>query len=143
MRCGATIYEDSPGSSNFKKKLYCSLPCFKVGLRKTREVAFAEKVDKGPYQKGCWLWRGSIKPRNGYGHMHAHGKDYNAHRLAYELAKGPIPSGMEVMHSCDVPHCVNPAHLSIGTHLDNMRDAAAKGRTWRGGNKPRRQYETV
>jgi hypothetical protein len=71
----------------------------------------------------CWEWRGNRNNR-GYGKL---GKIY-AHRVAYELASGPIPSGLEVMHSCDNPPCCNPAHLSVGTHADNMQDMARKGR---------------
>lgn len=51
-----------------------------------------------------------------------------AHRYAYEQAKGPIPDGMVVMHTCDNRKCVNPEHLIVGTQSDNMRDCVAKGR---------------
>ena len=51
-----------------------------------------------------------------------------AHRVAYVVAKGPIPAGLAVMHTCDVPPCVNPAHLVLGTQGDNIRDCCAKGR---------------
>lgn len=51
-----------------------------------------------------------------------------AHRVAYVIAKGDIPDGAVVMHSCDNPRCVNPDHLSLGTQSDNLSDAARKGR---------------
>lgn len=82
--------------------------------------------------KECWGWKGSIKPRNGYGHFHHKGKDYNAHRLAWELTFGPIPEGMCVLHKCDTPACVNPSHLKLGTHAENMAEMASRGRSVRG-----------
>jgi HNH endonuclease len=77
--------------------------------------------------KPCRLWTGST---NGvYGSEYVPGRGMvGAHRMAWERAYGPIPAGMNVCHSCDVPLCIEPTHLWIGTDLDNMRDAKAKGR---------------
>src|SRR5690242_6357246 len=75
----------------------------------------------------CWEWNGARSAR-GYGKKKIMFRDYTTHRLAYAWANGPIPAGMLVMHTCDNPPCCNPRHLRLGTHLDNQRDKAAKGR---------------
>lgn len=74
----------------------------------------------------CIFWRGAKK--QGYGQIY-HGKwSVSAHRVAYEEAVGPIPSGLVVLHACDNPPCVRPSHLSVGTVADNVHDCIAKGR---------------
>ena len=78
------------------------------------------------YNSGCWLWQGGVARR--YGVIKIEGKTKRVHRVVWELNNGSIPDGMFVCHSCDVPRCVNPEHLFIGTHTDNMRDMIQKGR---------------
>lgn len=75
----------------------------------------------------CWLWNAACQSA-GYGAISVNGVTTLAHRAAYQLAKGPIPEGMCVLHRCDVPGCVNPAHLFIGTKGDNTYDMIDKGR---------------
>ncbi len=91
---------------------------------KTRAQRFWEKVDTaGP----CWLWTAS-KDSGGYGTIGSGGKIRKAHRVSWEMHRGPIPKGLCVLHRCDVRGCVNPEHLFLGTQDDNMKDCAAKGR---------------
>jgi hypothetical protein len=73
-------------------------------------------------ETGCHLWTGTLIP-GGYGRVHV-----AAHRLAYQLANGPIPGGMLVLHRCDNPPCCNPEHLFLGSPQDNMTDKVRKGR---------------
>ena len=75
---------------------------------------------------GCWLWSGAMQ--KGYGTMNLWDRFYGAHRISYDLHKGPIPDGMHVLHKCDVRACVNPDHLFVGTRSDNMKDMMSKGR---------------
>ncbi len=76
---------------------------------------------------GCWIWQGS-RNEFGYGRFARERKCALAHRRSYELFVGEIPTGMEVCHHCDVPACVHPDHLFLGTHQDNMSDASSKKR---------------
>lgn len=78
---------------------------------------------------GCMKWTGNVAV-SGYGFIRAdnRGRPLLAHRVAYEMAKGPIPDGMLIRHTCDTPSCVNPAHLVLGTDADNVRDMVARDR---------------
>ena len=90
------------------------------------EGRFWSKVDRSA--DGCWPWRG-CRGRDGYGAVTIGGRKLRAHRYSYSICVGPIPSGLLVLHSCDNRVCVNPAHLSVGTQKDNMRDCVERGRT--------------
>src|SRR5687768_13755676 len=77
---------------------------------------------------GCMVWMGTVSKSTGYGQMVMKGKAHMPHRVAWEVANGPIPNGMFVLHRCDVKTCVNPDHLFLGTHKENMRDMRLKRR---------------
>lgn len=84
---------------------------------------FMKKVAKQP--NGCWLWTGANNYK--YGHFTLNNEIY-AHRSSFILHGNEIPKGMLVLHKCDVPLCVNPDHLFLGTQKDNMQDKTRKQR---------------
>lgn len=97
---------------------------------KTLDKRFWDKVDTSG---DCWEWC-ACRNSDGYGNFFHNGKVQKAHRVSYEISIGAIPPGLHVMHSCDNPSCVNPSHLSVGTHRENMDDRNKKGRSRGGSN---------
>lgn len=99
--------------------------------RRLPDVGFFEKhrakiAFAGPDE--CWLWTAGAD-RKGYGKVGVNRKTHLAHRQAYEAIHGAgTAEGMVVRHRCDNPPCVNPAHLEVGTHADNIRDRDERGR---------------
>ena len=93
----------------------------------TQEERFWSNVEQRGGEE-CWPWRG--KPNgSGYGRVRFDGVSQRAHRVSYQLAhRVPIPDGLEVAHSCDNPICVNPSHLDVRTHAENMAEITDKGR---------------
>lgn len=78
---------------------------------------------------GCVVWTGN-KNNRGYGVVKVGRKKLQAHRFVWEQKHGPIPDGMCVCHKCDNTECVNPDHMFLGSHTQNMQDAAKKGRVY-------------
>jgi hypothetical protein len=99
-----------------------------VGQRGTVYERMDRKIKK---TDTCWLWTGALNT-SGRGILRVNYKTVQAHRLSYERYKGSVPPGMCVCHTCDVGNCVNPEHLWLGSHQDNMSDMAKKGRSTKG-----------
>lgn len=107
----------------------------------SRKVAEGDAIERF-HQKyeinesDCWIWTGGTRP-NSKGvpyprHWTDDLKSIGAHRFSFELVHGAIPQGMYVCHKCDTPLCVNPDHLFLGSHQDNMRDMVVKQRSFVG-----------
>jgi hypothetical protein len=119
--------------ANYKRAEDITLPATSVlsvlGEERTRERFWA-KVRR---TNGCWLWMGSLTGQLDHGQFHIAriaGRLYHeyAHRVSWILHHGPIPTGMQVNHHCDVPQCVRPDHLYLGTQGDNVRDGYRRQR---------------
>lgn len=109
---------------------FCRVDVMSKQYWKLRGIPLRERFDanyKVDSETGCWLWQGCLN--RGYGQMRVCGKLMASHRVSYILFRGSIPKRKCVLHSCDVPRCVNPGHLWIGTQLDNISDCVSKNRT--------------
>lgn len=135
--CGKPFLRPKRQQSKAHHAPYCCRKCF-ITHDRDPAVRFWKFVDKRA--NGCWLWTGSSLA--GYGRFSYYlrnevglviGKVTKpAHAFAYELKHGPVQPGLQMLHSCDTPLCVNPSHLSPGTPQDNMKDRNQKGRQARG-----------
>lgn len=94
-------------------------PKYLRGKPLAEKLAYRSKLDPAT---GCVLWIGSRT--DGYGNLYVGGKNKKAHVLAYTLAKGPVPKGLELDHLCRVRHCINPDHLEAVTHSVNVSRGA-------------------
>lgn len=90
-------------------------------------IRFYSKINID-YETGCWIWKCQQKD-NGYGRFYFNGKYYTAHRFNYALTFGSIPKELFGCHMCDQKSCVNPYHIWMGTHEQNMKDMVNKKRS--------------
>lgn len=101
----------------------------KTSMSNMRGASLAERLDHHSIPEpnsGCLLWTGCSWL--GYGRLFFNGRPRRAHRLSWELARGPIPDGLDVLHKRDNPGCIEPTHLFLGTDADNSADMRRKGR---------------
>ena len=96
-------------------------------MNEIQVMAFWSKVSISENKRDCWEWCGA-KKKTGYGNLRINKKYRIAHRVAFELANGPIPEGYIVCHICDNPACCNPNHLMLGTIKSNAADMLIKSR---------------
>lgn len=117
-----------PFTPKRNRQRFCGCFCAKSITGKTNAVPASERLWPRLLIKdnGCWEWQGG-KDKDGYGQLTGHG-ERRAHRVAWILAFGAIPTGKQILHRCDNPPCCNPLHLWCGTNTENMRDKISKGR---------------
>ena len=94
------------------------------------ELSVCERFTKfvgEPTENGCWPWLGT-RQKSGHGYFSYNSYPIQAYRMSWILVNGPIPNNLHILHSCDNGWCVNPDHLHLGTHQDNMKEKMDRGR---------------
>lgn len=128
--CCSTIFRVPPSTIKKGGGVYCSKACHAKSQASTLLERFNRHIGETT-EAGCILWKGATC--RGYGTLtQKSGGPTRANRIAYELFVGPIPDGLNVLHRCDNPRCVNPEHLFLGTPKENTHDMIAKGRQAKG-----------
>src|SRR5207244_3088661 len=128
--CGESFVRMSSPQS--RPNRFCSKRCKGQSMLGSADT-FWDRTDRSDGPRSCWKFRGSVSSGNiGYGTLKFRNQFTYAHRVAWELAYGPIPEGKFVLHRCDVPTCCNPLHLMLGDARANAKDMVSKNRQ-RGG----------
>lgn len=123
------VWDKSVSENTLQKRIFQSFPelsenyhkqIFNFVLWVTTEGVKERLLSRSTITNTCWLWNGSVR-EHGYGATSYRGKQILAHRLSYELFKGPIPRGLVIDHLCGVKRCLNPEHLEPVTVSENTR----------------------
>lgn len=147
----ALVRRDAEHNSDWSDRKFCNRSCSISHKNRLYSSTHEMLLNNSEGGQGCWEWTGHVDPK-GYGRCAKVMGEVLTHRIAYQEFIGPIPNGLHVLHSCDNPPCINPAHLRVGTNNDNMRDrserdrcSAMKGRAnpnWKHGRYTKEEYVT-
>lgn len=126
------IRKDYEGDRDFKRRRFCDKNCSAKATSPYASMHERLLSNSTPAdERGCWNWTG-YRDAKGYGRASSdHSKEVLAHRISYIEFVGPIPEGLHILHSCDNPACINPAHLRPGTNDDNMLDRLERDRCFK------------